>query len=364
MAEKASSPKRILVAPLDWGLGHATRCIPVIRELLETGCEVVIGADGAPARLLAEEFPSLERVTLPGYGIRYAPSAAGLAARMIAQLPAIARAIRRERRALRSWLATHRLDAIISDNRFGLHVPGIPSVIMTHQLEIRSPFGALSQRLLRRVNYRYIGRFDECWVVDFPGAAGLAGELSHPSVLPSVPVQYLGCLSRLKPGAREKRLDLTVVISGPEPQRTLFNDMIDRQVRELELRVLVVRGLPGDDAPPVHAGRVTTVSHLGTRELGEALAESRLVLCRAGYTSVMELVSIGQKAFLVPTPGQTEQEYLAGYLTGRGYFPSAPQKGFRLQDALSQAAAFPFRAPEVPSMDGFREVIKRFVSSL
>jgi len=364
MAEQASPPKRILVAPLDWGLGHATRCIPVIRELRELGCEVVIGAGGPPARLLAEEFPSLETLSLPGYGIRYAPTAAGLVLRMIAQLPAIAMAIRRERRALLGWLATHRLDAIISDNRFGLHVPGIPSVIMTHQLEIRSPFGALSQRCLRQVNYHFIRHFDECWVVDFPGAAGLAGELSHPSVLPPIPVKYLGCLSRLHPGVREKRLDLTVVISGPEPQRTLFNDMIAREVRDCGLKVLVVRGLPGDDTPPGHQGNVTTVAHLGTRELREALLESRLVLCRAGYTSVMELVSIGAKAFLIPTPGQTEQEYLAGYLTSRGYFPSAPQKDFRLPDALSQAAVFPFLTPRVPAMDGFRDVVKRFVSSL
>lgn len=364
MADRASRPKRILVAPLDWGLGHATRCIPLIRELRDLGCEVLIGADGAPARLLGQEFPELEQVPLPGYGIRYAESASGFRLRMIAQLPVIRRAIRRESRALGSWLMRNPLDAIISDNRFGLHAAGIPSVLMTHQLEIRSPFGPASQRWLRRINYHYIRQFDACWVVDFPGPDNLAGELSHPDRLPRIPVTYLGCLSRFQAGAQEARLDLCVIVSGPEPQRTLFEQMVSSQLQDAGLQALIVQGLPGAAAAPVTDGSVRVVPHLSTGALHEALLESRLVLCRAGYSSIMDLIALGKKAILVPTPGQTEQEYLAGYLQKQGYFLSISQQDFQLREALTAAAAFRFRKPDLPAMDAYRNVLKTFVSSL
>lgn len=364
MADHASRPKRILVAPLDWGLGHATRCIPLIRELRALGCEVLIGADGAPAELLGQEFPELEQVPLPGYGIRYQDGASGFGFRMITQLPSIRSAIRRENRTLRDWLTRHPLDAIISDNRFGLHSPGIPSVLVTHQLEIRSPFGEVSQGWLRRANYHYIQRFDGCWVVDFPGTDNLAGELSHPQKLPRVPVTYLGCLSRFSPDTRPTRLDLTVIVSGPEPQRTHFARMVSAQLRGTSLNALVVQGLPGEGSAAVQDGTVRTVPHLSAGKLNEALLESALVLCRAGYSSIMDLVRLDRKAILIPTPGQTEQEYLAKYLMERGYFLSAPQQGFQLQEALARAAEFPFHKPDLPAMDTYRGVLKTFVSSL
>jgi len=364
MSDSGPRPKRILVAPLDWGLGHATRCIPLIRELNEAGCEVILGADGAPLELLSKEFPFLEKILLPGYGIRYANGGAGFGMKMIAQLPVIRKAIRREARVLRQWLATHQLDAIISDNRFGLHIPGIPSVIMTHQLGIRSPFGPVSEKWLKWANYRYIQKFDACWVVDFPGDRNLAGKLSHPDVLPRIPLTYLGCLSRLQPGKKAITRDLTVVISGPEPQRSLFEQLITEQVLDTGLSVLIVRGQPGAPIRESTDSRIRIVPHLESERLNEALLESAFVLCRSGYSSVMDLVRLGKKAILVPTPGQTEQEYLGSYLMGRQYFLTAAQKNFRLKETLEQAAHFPYRPIDMPAMGNYRAVLRSFVQSL
>lgn len=356
--------KRVLVAPLDWGLGHATRCIPVIRALRERGCIPLIGADGASLDLLLAEFPGMEYVRLPGYGIRYARTPAGFGLKMAAQLPRIRRAIAGERKTLEAWLAGHALDGIISDNRFGLHVPGIPSVIMTHQLEVLSPFGRVLQGCLRQFNHHYLQAFDACWVVDYPEAPGLAGRLSHPRKLPRMPFRYLGCLSRFRPGTRPLLYDLTVLLSGPEPSRTQLEELLLPQLRDAGLRILVVRGLPGAAEIPVEQGNIRIVPHLDADALNEALLESGLILCRSGYSSVMDLVSLEKKAILIPTPGQTEQTYLGKFLRAQGYFPSFPQHGFRLGTALEAAARFPFRRPGFPAEIRYPAILDAFIASL
>lgn len=353
------------MAPLDWGLGHATRCIPLIRELGKLGCEVLIGAEGKHAALLQEEFPDVVVLPLQGYRITYATSGSEFGRKMLLQAPKIYRAARREHQWLLKTVPLHHIDAVISDNRFGMFHPRIPTVIMTHQLLVKSPYPSWSEAWLQRLNYFFINKFRACWVVDCPGKENLAGALSHPGRLPER-LEYLGCLSRFEyrdPGPSRYRL--LVLLTGPEPQRSLLEQQLVGQLLELDLPALLVGGEPGTPYDRMLSSHLRQVNHLRAAELNEALLQADLVITRSGYTSVMDLVKLHRKAVLVPTPGQTEQEYLGQYLMDQGYFPCMNQDSFTLKKALELADRFSFRIPEsCGRMDRFREILHRFVGSL
>ncbi len=192
---------KVLVAPLDWGLGHATRCIPIINEFLSQGCTVILAADGAQKALLQEEFPTLRFVQIPGYRIKYGKNRAFTLVRLIMSIPKILIRIKQENAWFRGFGSRERPDVVISDNRYGLYLPGIVSVFITHQLSIRTSFGAAADRLLQRVNYRAIRRFTLCWVPDMAGEEiSLSGKLSHPRKMPPIPTRYIGWLSRFGTG--------------------------------------------------------------------------------------------------------------------------------------------------------------------
>ncbi|HXC04315.1 MAG TPA: glycosyl transferase family 28, partial [Bacteroidia bacterium] len=214
---------RVLVAPLDWGLGHATRCIPIIKELLNQRCEVIIAASGSQKALLQVEFPSLTFVELRGYKIKLGKNRVLTIFGLIGSIPKILIRIKREKAWLREFLSHDALDLIISDNRYGLAAPGICCVFVTHQLLIRTPFGWWADRLLQQMNYRLIRRFSRCWVPDREDEGGLAGELSHPAKTPGISLRYIGWLSRFEVGPVTDKAGGTpagedyvlVLLSGP-----------------------------------------------------------------------------------------------------------------------------------------------------
>ncbi len=189
---------RILVAPLDWGLGHATRCIPVIYELIRQNAEVWLAGEGAQESLLKKEFPDLPFIHLEGYRVKYGSSRLGLLRAVFLQTPRMLATIKKENEWLKQVVNDYQFDAIISDNRYGLYHPVVPCIFMTHQLRIKTPFGKWADDLLQKRNYRFIHRFSECWIPDDEKSNGLAGELSHPAAMPAIPVHYTGLLSRLK----------------------------------------------------------------------------------------------------------------------------------------------------------------------
>jgi predicted glycosyltransferase len=329
---------KVLVAPLDWGLGHATRCIPIINELINQGCTVIIAASSVQKAVLQEEFPDLSFVEVPGFRLKYGKNRAFTLLKIIFALPKILIGIKQENDWLRRFAGREELDMVISDNRYGLHAAGVVSVFVTHQLAIRSSLGTAADWLLRRVNYAYIRRFSVCWVPDVEGVENLAGILSHPRKMPAIPVRYIGWLSRLETGKEEMTNDLLILLSGPEPQRTILEELLVAELASAELaRVVLVRGLPKGGGV-VHAPKgVAVFNHLGTREMGRIICQSRLVLARSGYSTVMDLVRLGKKAVYIPTPGQPEQEYLGGYLQERGLGICMKQRGFVLKKALDRA---------------------------
>jgi uncharacterized protein (TIGR00661 family) len=328
--------KRILIAPLNWGLGHATRCIPLIKELIANGCVVLIAASGPLKTLLQTEFPALQFLPIPDYRISYSRKKLWLPIKLLWQAPGILLTIYREKRWLQQCIARYNPDGIIADNRFGLHYKGLPCVYITHQLTIMAP-GWFGKWMAQKIHYHYINKFNECWVPDAAGLPNLAGKLSHPIIKPVTPLYYLGALSRFEQQQVDKIYDLTIVLSGPEPQRTMFEDILLKELTVYAGNTLMVRGLPGNVANIPGNDRLTIVNHLPSHELSVAMQQAKLVIGRSGYTTVMDLVQLRQKAILVPTPGQAEQEYLADYLQQQGLFTSVQQKKFSLPKAIQQA---------------------------
>lgn len=353
----------ILIAPLDWGLGHATRCIPIISFLLQSGCKVIIAAAGAQEKLLKAEFPALIFVPLPGYNIKYTNVERFFVLKIALQLPKILLAIRKEKKWLNAFLKKNAVDAIISDNRYGLFHHKVISVFITHQLLIKAPF-AFSEKIIQQINYRFIKKFSLCWVPDEKGIINLAGDLSHPPVFPKIPVTYIGGLSRLeKQTETAKRFDLLIILSGPEPQRTLLEKKMLNELKTFKGKVLLVRGLPGNTEDFLTKNNLVIKNHLPGKELEKAFNESEYIISRSGYTTVMDISKLQKKSILIPTPGQTEQEYLARHLQKQGWCITVSQENFILSESLQKAQNFKYRLPNL-NMEKYKEIVSDFINTL
>ena len=331
---KKNLPLRVLLSPLDWGLGHATRCIPIINALIEHDIEVYIAAEGLVAELLQREFPAIVILPLRGYKIKYSRNSRFFFLKMLAQFPKMITSVKHEKNWLKKTSQDYHIDAVISDNRFGLHLEKTPCIYVTHQLFIQTGNKFLN-RIAQKINYYFINKFDECWVPDIAGVNNLAGELSHPKKFPLVPVKYVGTLSRCRKIVTEKKYDLLVLLSGPEPQRTIFENILVAELKNISGKIVIVRGLPGikDDLPAV-SKNVIVHNHLPAEKLNELIQQSENIIARCGYSTIMDLVTLQRNAILVPTPGQTEQEYLAGYLLEKKFFFTCSQENFSLEQAL------------------------------
>lgn len=325
------SSKNILVAVLNWGLGHATRCIPIINELECQGANVILASDGDALLLLQQEYPHLKTIELPAYDIHYKGN--NMFLNMAPQVPKILKAIRLERKKLDSIIEEHKITTIISDNRYGMHHPAVFSVFLTHQLNIQVPNKWL-ESMVAKYNHYFIRKFDQCWVPDHANEPSLAGDLAHGSPLKNI--EYLGPLSRMsKLSIKATQQDVIAVLSGPEPQRTYLEDKIIKQAKALPYQFLIVGGKPKTMEQKHLAKNIEWQSFMDATTLQRAIAESKMVLARSGYSTVMDLVAMGcQKVLLIPTPGQSEQEYLARRLAEKGFFLSENQATLNLEKSI------------------------------
>ena len=349
---------RILLTPLDWGLGHATRCIPVIRTLQLHNFEVLVGASGSIVQLLKKEFPDLKIIALPGYGIRYSKNSRFFMFSIFLQLPKILFSAWKENRQMKKIVFDYQIDAIISDNRLGCFHKKLPSVYITHQLQILTGNQFLD-RIAVKANYFFINRFTECWVPDAAGEINMAGLLSHPKQFPKTPVKYIGKLSRFSFQDSPLVYRLTILISGPEPQRTIFEQLIVKQSEDFDLPLFIIRGLPNNNTNLKSTNKKLQYrNHLSAEELSSVLQQSEMIIARAGYSTIMDLIALHKKAILIPTPGQTEQEYLAKKLGHEQLFLTASQHEFNLKMNIEDAASFKFRIEKFNS--SLNEVIEKW----
>ena len=326
--EQPITSRRILVAPLNWGLGHAARCIPIIEALERYGFTPILASDGQARSLLQKEFAHLQILELPSYDIEYANDRAGFKWQMLKNVPTMVESILKEKKIVKKWVGEYNLDGIISDNRPGVISKKVPSVFITHQLNVLSGSTTWFSGKLHRL---IIEKFTECWVPDFKGLTNLTGKLGHLTES-GLEVKYIGPLSRLKKVALPIKYNLMVLLSGPEPQRTHLEKILKKQVLGFKGKVIFISGVVAPEQKTSTAGHVTFYNFMTRIQLEQAMNESALVLCRSGYTTIMDLAKLGKPAFFIPTPGQYEQEYLAKKFKKQGIFTYATQDKFEISN--------------------------------
>lgn len=304
-----SSQKNILYAVLNWGLGHATRSLPVIHQLQSRGHRIIVASDGNALEFLRQELADLvEYLELPGYNIKY-PKNGKFVWSMAQQLPRILRVIKEEKQRVAQLVDNSILDGIVSDGRYGCRSDLIPSVLINHQLRLKSP---ILENVVGKLNEGFMSDFTETWVPDFANAPGLAGELSHYEK-PWPQLRYIGPLSRFNSGDSTQRAashKIVAILSGPEPQRTILEEELLPLLLDLDAPAVLVRGIPSDASKSTQ-GQIEIYGHLQSNQMRQVLDQSEIVICRSGYTSIMDLYFLEKPAIYIPTPGQTEQEYLA-----------------------------------------------------
>lgn len=320
--------KKILVAPLNFGLGHATRCIPIIEALENHGYEPVIASDGAALRLLKKEFPHVKTATLPAYQPEHTKKDAFLNIRALYQMVQMLRSIKKEEKVVKQLVKELGISGIISDNRIGACCKGVPSAFITHQVRVLS---GNTSALASRMHRLAFSKFSQCWIPDVKLGPNLSGKMGHIDEDLSN-LKYIGTLSRLHKTNSDKKYDLAVVLSGAEPFRTQLEEKLRAELLKFKGNVLVVRGIIEAEQRVSYTGHITTYNYMDTRGLEVALNESELVVCRPGYSNIMDLAKLCKKAFFIPVPGDEEQEYLAKKMKKATMAPYAKQGNFKITD--------------------------------
>lgn len=352
--------KKILITPLNWGLGHASRCIPIIRNLEKLGAEVLIASDGVALDLLKKEFPKNTFFEIPGYNVNYEGKNFGWA--MLRQSSKILTAIAKEHKAIKKIVEENSIDAVISDNRFGCYSKSVPSVFISHQLNLIAP-AKIMEKPANMMNRFLMDNFQKIWIPDLKGEENLAGKLSHGHNLEA---EYLGVLSRMEKFKVEKEYDVAVVLSGPEPTRSEFELEIFRQALSLEHKnFIVVRGMPERWEYYTMKPHLEVVSFMTSKMLNETMLAADLIIARSGYSTVMDLWKLQKPALLIPTPGQTEQEYLADELSKKKLFLTQSQEGLNIKEALEEIGDYRgFSGNAIEFESELNRVLEGFLGSL
>lgn len=330
------SGKRILISPMNWGFGHAGRMIPLALELKRRGNEIIFAAHKDLIPLLVNELPGIRLMSIPDMNIRYSRYIPQYWSIFI-QIPLVILSALREHFLLKKLVRDLQPDVIISDNRLGFWHHSVYSVYVTHQLRLRLPLAfKFLEPLGSRLHRMIINNYDLCLVPDLPGKENLSGRLSHDTILPGNAL-YIGPLSRFRAvEPSEVKMDLDqpyycLILSGPEPQRSL---LFRKVASSLKGRRLVVLGGTAVTGAGQTDPDIIFIKNPDTKTMRQVITGSTMVITRSGYTSIMELVSLGKGAVLIPTPGQTEQEYLGPYLDGRYGFLSLSQKEIKRLSSL------------------------------
>ncbi len=329
-----NTSKRILVAPLDWGLGHASRCIPIIRLLIKKNCTVYIASSGRALELLRKEFPELRCFEIVPYGPVY-PSGASMVFSMAIQVPKFLSAIRKEQIQIEKIVERNQIDVVISDNRYGAYSKQVKSIFITHQLNIQMPgFIKWFEEAVNRQNEKYIQQFAECWI-PAPEKNFIPLLLKHKG---NLNLRYLGLLSRFEKKTLPKKFKVCAICSGPEPQRTVFDNMLSAQLKKMNEPTIIIRGKT--ETPNKYFNKYqqfTIANYLTSEDLNEVIAQSEVVIARSGYSTVMDMARMEARAVFVPTPGQTEQQYISAELMKNNIAYSVKQSQFDLRVAIAQS---------------------------
>jgi uncharacterized protein (TIGR00661 family) len=321
--------KRILVAPLNWGLGHATRCIPIIQALIQHKFEPIIASDGTSLDLLKKEFPLLTFIELPSYNIKYSKYGFLLKWQFVKNIPKLLKTIKEERNLVQKVLQEYNIDGIISDNRFGVYSlnRNIPSVYITHQIKV---FSGSTTFISTRLHQHIIKKYDECWIPDYENSPNLSGKLSHIENS-KLNLTYIGPLSRFRKRVCETKYDILLLLSGPEPQRRILEEKLLQEFKDHKGRIILVQGIIEKQQTHTQIGNIVVYNFMNSKELETIIQSSDVIISRSGYTTIMDLATLEKKAFFIPTPGQNEQYILAKILETLHIAPFCKQNAFNLK---------------------------------
>ncbi len=314
--------KKILLAPLDWGLGHTARCVPLIKKLQSQNNHFVIACTPQQKQFLQQELNDMEYVDLFGYNISYS-SVLPLWIKILIQLPKLCLVTRKENKWLAHYLQGNKMDVVISDNRFGFYNKTVKSIFITHQLNIQA---LIFKGVINRINSSFIKKYNVCWAPDYAEKEKrLSGTLSDYNKQ-LINIEFINPLSRFeKKESQQKKYDVLILLSGPEPQRTLLEGKLIDVFVNTNYKIVLVRGTNTPIKKEI-SSNFSVINLAATKQLQELFNSSTKLICRSGYSTLMDLHALGLKALLIPTPGQTEQEYLASYWQEEFVYTSLEQK--------------------------------------
>jgi uncharacterized protein (TIGR00661 family) len=314
---------RIIVAPLNWGLGHASRCVPIIRFLIENKYTPILASDGNALLFLQKEFPHLEYIELPSYQISYSKNLRG---HLFLQTPKILKAVRKEREVIENFVSKNKVVGIISDNRFGVRSKKVPSVYITHQLKVLS---GVFTFITSKIHQMIIRKFDECWIPDVK-TSHFSGKLSI-FKNSQIKAKYIGVLSRFKKETSPVIYDVLIILSGIESQRSQLEKQLISVFKNYKGRVVFVLGKVEARQKKIIENKQIIYNFLLTEELQKRINQSAVIVCRSGYSSIMDLAVLHKKVFFIPTKNQSEQEYLARLLNEKREAPFSSQEEFSIK---------------------------------
>ncbi len=317
--------KHILFGVLDWGLGHASRSRVLLQILQEQNYVLTIASSGQALDYLQSHFPEADFLALSNYSISYAAKARNWKWNLLSQSQDLYKQHQADQQILKSYLQKNKVDILISDNRPSIYSPELPSIYITHQLQLPKGTGS---RLGTFIHQRYYTKFDQIWVPDTQQQTKITGELTEVKKWRDK-IHFIGMLSTYEKTQETKKIDFTAILSGPEPQRTLLEQKLTQLFSKIDGKHTIVRGT--NQGSSAQASKNTSIINLASaNDIQQILNSSKLVICRSGYSSIMDLISVQQKALLIPTPGQPEQEYLAKYFSSMGYFNTCSQSEISL----------------------------------
>lgn len=335
---------KILIAPMDWGLGHTTRCIPIAQHFHKLGHTIFFAGNNIQQQLFEASCPFATSIFLDGYNVKYPSKGSLFMLKMVMQLPKIATTIKQEHTWLRQQMRMHHFDIILSDNRYGLYHEDAKNILITHQLNIQTGT-RLGNWVIKEKTKKLINHFQECWLVDAE-ECNLASYLSEHIAL-KIPTRNIGWLSQFQYNQEETAhpLDgkpyILAVLSGPEPMRTQFQKSLLGQMAKMpELQFVMISGM--QQTIPQHANNIHFITLADQFVLKQYMQHCSGIICRSGYSSIMDIICLQKPAFFVPTPGQTEQEILAEHLSGLAQFNFAHQDAFRLDKIVWSKATLPY----------------------
>lgn len=327
----------VIIAPLDWGLGHATRCIPIIKILQSGGNRCIIASSGRSLELLKQEFSALEFEEIPAYNITYGKNTFSTFFKLLVQIPKSLVVKSKEQHRANALVKKYNARYIISDNRFGMYSPLCKSIFITHQIRMRLPLVLRPfERLFFVINKAMISKFSECWIPDYSGAKNISGILSHSWTVPNS--YFIEPLSARERVHSLNNYDVVAILSGPEPQRGIFEALLCRILPTLPYSSCLVRGVPAAHSRTTQVGNCVIQTFATNYEINQLLNGAKIIISRAGYSSIMDYEKLELKAILVPTPGQSEQEYLGKYLSTKSRYWTITQKQLykRLPEVLRE----------------------------